>query len=129
MLKGKIVSQQVQMLLERMDMHPKEFARAGHLGIGSMSKWGYILESGEFNLLEKTLLRHKFRQLRRKVTQQEIMSIILTGRIDIEEEDKLAPVFSTTGRFGPFGSRMKTMVDISEDAEGNITEHVTHRKI
>lgn len=129
MLKDKIVSQQVRMLLERMDMHPKEFARAGHLGIGSVTKWGYILESGEFNLLEKTLLKHKLKQLRRKITQQEIMSVILTGRIEIEEEDNVAPVFSTTGRFGPLGSRVKTMVDISEDAEGNITEHVTHRKI
>lgn len=125
-LYDKIVSQQVRMLLERMDMHPKEFARAGHLGIGSTTKWGYILESGEFNLLEQTLLKRKLKQLRRKVTQQEIMSVILTGRIEIEEEDKLAPVFSTAGRFGP---RMQTMIDISEDAEGNITEHVMHKKI
>ena len=129
MFKDKIVSQQVRMLLDRMDMHPKEFARAGHLGIGSTTKWGYTLESGEFNLLEKTLLKRKLKQLRRKVTQQEIMSLILTGRIELDEEDDVAPIFSTTGRFGPFVPRMKTMVDISEDAEGNITEHVTHRKI
>lgn len=126
MFKDKIVSQQVRMLLDRMDMHPKEFARSGHLGIGSISKWDYILTSGGFNVIEKALLKRKLKQLRRKVTQQEIMSVILTGRIEFEEEDKAAPMFSTTGRFGP---RMKTMVDISEDAEGNITEHVTHRKI
>lgn len=129
MFKDKIVSQQVRMLLDRMDMHPKEFARAGHLGIGSTTKWDYILTSGGFNVIEKALLKRKLRQLRRKVTQQEIMSLILTGRIELEEEDNVAPIFSTTGRFGPFVPRMKTMVDISEDAEGNITEHVTHRKI
>lgn len=128
-MRDRFVSPQVRILLERMDLYPEEFARAGHLGIGSTTKWDYILTSGEFNLLEKTLLKRKLKQLRRKVTQQEIMSLILTGRIELDEEDDVAPIFSTTGRFGPLMPRMKTMVDISKDAEGNITEHVTHRKI
>ena len=72
-----LISEQVKILLERMDLHPEEFVRpyeARRLN----SKWAEVLNEGCFNLVERLLLRRKYDALRRKATQEMIMQTIVS---------------------------------------------------
>ena len=97
-MRDRFISQQVCMLLDRMDTHPEEFAKKAHLSqFGGMSttRWAYVIESGEFNLLEKFLLKRKLHHLRRKATQ----TLILDTFLQEAQEREQGPNMSTTSRF------------------------------
>ena len=95
-MRDRFISQQVRILLERMDTHPEEFAQGGHLSqFSSITRWGYILEQGEFNRLEDFLLKRKLRKLRRRATQTFILDTLLQEK----EESEPGPTMSTAGRF------------------------------
>ena len=95
-MRDRFVSQQVRILLERMDMQPDEFVRPRHLGIGGLAgKWEYVLHSGEFNSLEKFLIRRKMKRLRRKATQEQILSTILNEQ---NSEENTGFSFDTVSR-------------------------------
>lgn len=120
-MRSSLVSPQVRMLLERMDMCPEEFV-ASELDIGMLSrqsKWYRLLNDGEFNVVEKVLIHHKYKKLKRAATRTAIMDIILNGG----QEDPQVPLFSTTGRFNK--PPPQTMVDLSVDANGNTHEVTT----
>lgn len=111
------VSEQVKILLERMDMHPEEFVRpyeSRHLN----TKWGEVLDEGTFNRVERFLIKRKFRALKRKVTQDLILATIMyEGE---KEEDYVA--HSTTGRFNTKRMRMFSAQQIEEAKQKAIRE-------
>jgi hypothetical protein len=71
-----IISEQVKILLDRMDMHPDEFVHPFE-SRNVTSKWEYILNMGEFNKVEKFLIKRKVRALKRKATQDNILATIM----------------------------------------------------
>lgn len=92
----KLVSEQVQILLERMDMHPGEFVKSYDYGVHN-GKWYDILHGGTFNIIERTLIKRKYKKLKRKATQKDIMTTIMHG--GDQEDDTLGPAMSTISRF------------------------------
>ena len=91
-----IVSEQVKILLERMDLYPQEFVRP-YESRRLASKWNEILQGGTFNKVEEFLLRRKFYKLRRKATQDMILATIMYEPDDVREEDYVP--LTTTSRF------------------------------
>ena len=71
-----LVSEQVKILLERMDLYPEEFVRS-YESRRLNTKWGEVLNEGCFNPVEKFLLGRKYNALRRKATQEVIMVTIM----------------------------------------------------
>ena len=94
----KVVSEQVKMLLERMDLYPEEFTDVSDL-LHRRSKWESILTHGTFNLVERFLIHRKYKQIRRAATQQSIVSTLLYEPNDKEVLGSADPLFSTTSRF------------------------------
>lgn len=110
-MRDRIISKQVLMLLDRMDVYPEEFVQGGHLSsFNSQGKWNYVLTSGEFNVIERFLLRRKMKKLRREATQQQILSTILYEPAEDEVQDESnSPRLSTTSRFSPELARQALM--------------------
>jgi hypothetical protein len=71
-----IISEQVKILLDRMDMHPDEFVHPFEAR-NVTSKWEYIINKGEFNKVEKFLINRKVHALKRKATQDLILATIM----------------------------------------------------
>jgi hypothetical protein len=71
-----IVSEQVKILLDRMEMYPEEFVHP-YESRRINSKWGEVLDEGTFNRLERFLIKRKVRALKRKVTQDLILATII----------------------------------------------------
>lgn len=71
-----LISEQVKILLERMDLYPEEFVRSfesRHLE----TKWNEILQEGHFNRVEKFLIKRKYVKLKREATREAIMQTIM----------------------------------------------------
>lgn len=71
-----IISEQVKIMLERMDLYPEEFVRpfeSRHIE----TKWNDILQEGRFNRIEKFLIMRKYVKLRRQATRDAIMATIM----------------------------------------------------
>jgi hypothetical protein len=91
-----IISEQVKILLERMDMHPEEFVHPFE-SRNIEPKWHGLLHNGAFGIVEKFLIKRKYNALRRKVTQEMILATIMyEGE---KEDDDLLVRHSTVGRF------------------------------
>ncbi len=72
----EIVSEQVKILIERMDMYPEEFVHpfeSRHIE----TKWNSILLEGRFNWIEKFLIKRKYVKLKRQATREAIMATIM----------------------------------------------------
>ena len=91
-----IISDQVKILLERMDMHPEEFVHPFE-SRNIEPKWHGLLHNGAFGVVEKFLIKRKYNALRRKATQELILATIVYADEEKEEENYVA--HSTTGRF------------------------------
>ena len=91
-----IISDQVKILLERMDMHPEEFVHPFE-SRNIEPKWHSLLHNGAFGIVEKFLIKRKYNALRRKATQEMILATIMYADEEKEEKDYVA--HSTTGRF------------------------------
>lgn len=95
----RLISEQVKIMLDRMDDHPEEFCKT--LGMGNTlfdSKWAFVLSNGEFNCIEKFVLRRKMKRIRREVTRQQIMMTLVD---DVSYDPKYIPpvTISTASRF------------------------------
>lgn len=83
-------------MLDRMDSHPEEFCRALHLARPVyIDKWDMVLNAGEFNWVEKYLIKKKIKELKRSATHQQILMTIMYGG----EESEVPLKMSTTSRF------------------------------
>jgi len=71
-----IISEQVKILLERMDLYPQEFVRPFE-SRRLTPKWGEVLNEGTFNRVEQFLIKRKFQALKRKATQDQILATIM----------------------------------------------------
>ena len=71
-----IISEQVKIMLERMDMYPDEFVRPFE-SRNIETKWNDILQEGRFNRIEKFLIMRKYVKLRRQATRDAIMATIM----------------------------------------------------
>jgi hypothetical protein len=71
-----IISEQVKILLDRMDMYPDEFVRPFE-SRNIETKWNSILQEGRFNRIEKFLITRKYVKLRRQATRDAIMATIM----------------------------------------------------
>ena len=71
-----IISEQVKIMLERMDMCPEEFVRPFE-SRNIETKWNDILQEGRFNRIEKFLIMRKYVRLRRQATRDAIMATIM----------------------------------------------------
>ena len=91
----RIISEQVKILLERMDLYPDEFVRP-YESRNLFSKWSEVMNDGTFNAAEKFLLNRKLKQLKRKATQEAIMQTIMYEPTPEEGPDTY---FGTTSRF------------------------------
>jgi hypothetical protein len=81
----KIISEQVKIMLERMDMYPDEFVRpfeSRHVE----TKWNEILQEGRFNRVEKFLIMRKYVKLRRQATREAIMATIMYDEKEAPDE-------------------------------------------
>jgi Zn-dependent M32 family carboxypeptidase len=98
MLRDRFVSPQVQILLDRMESHPEEFCKSLSITQALYNeKWDTVLSAGEFNLVEKYLIKRKIKGLRRKITHQQILMTIMYGE-NLQERES-GPAMSTTSRF------------------------------
>jgi hypothetical protein len=95
-----IISEQVKILLDRMDMHPDEFVHP-YESRNINSKWGEVLDEGTFNRLERFLIKRKMRALKRKVTQDLILATIMYEGESMREEDFIPRQFSNRRMFTP----------------------------
>jgi hypothetical protein len=69
-----------------MESHPDEFYKVLQISKHMLGdKWDLVLNAGEFNLAEKYLLRKKMKELKRKVTHQQILLTIMYGKDPLEE--------------------------------------------
>ena len=91
-----IISDQVKILLERMDMHPEEFVHPFE-SRNIEPKWHGLLHNGAFGIVEKFLIKRKYNAIRRKATQDMILATIMYERDDVREEDYVP--LTTTSRF------------------------------
>ena len=109
-MRGSLISQQVRILLERMDMYPEEFINDNLLlGVYSIqAKWQRILNEGTFTRIEKILIKRKYIALKRAATLNAIMETILEGDAPKEE---LGQAFSTTSRFDQALQNKKIIVN------------------
>jgi len=71
-----IISEQVKIMLERMDMYPDEFVRPFE-SRNIETKWNDILQEGRFNRIEKFLIMRKYVKLKRQATRDAIMATIM----------------------------------------------------
>ena len=71
-----IISEQVKIMLERMDMYLEEFVHPFE-SRNVEPKWHGLLHNGAFGTIESFLIKRKYNALRRKVTQDLIMSMIM----------------------------------------------------
>lgn len=92
----KFCSEQVCILLERMDSHPEEFVNGYGKSRYFEPKWSTILNEGGFTKIEKHLLKSKMFGIRRKQTQADILLVLMQ---DVTGDDDEGPKMSTTSRF------------------------------
>jgi hypothetical protein len=92
----KFCSDQVCILLERMDSHPEEFVNVYGKPRYYEPRWSSLLTEGAFSLIEKRLLKRKLFALRRKQTQADIIATLTQ---DVTDADDEGPRMSTAGRF------------------------------
>ena len=92
----KFCSDQVCILLERMDSHPEEFVNPHGKSRFYEPRWASLLNDGAFGLIEKRLLKRKLFALRQKQTQADILSVLMQNATDADDE---GPRMSTAGRF------------------------------
>ena len=90
----KFCSDQVCILLERMDSHPEEFVNVYGKPRYYEPRWSSLLNEGAFSLIEKRLLKRKLFALRRKQTQADIIATLTQ---EVADDD--GPTMSTAGRF------------------------------
>ena len=88
-----IISEQVKIMLERMDMYPDEFVHPFE-SRNVDPKWHGLLHNGAFGTIESFLIKRKYNALRRKVTRDLIMSMIMHH----ETEEPRNYVFDTVSR-------------------------------
>jgi hypothetical protein len=80
-----IISEQVKIMLERMDMYPEEFVRPFE-SRNIETKWNDILQEGRFNRIEKFLIMRKYVKLRRQATRDAIMATIMYDEKEAPDE-------------------------------------------
>lgn len=80
-----IISEQVKIMLERMDMYPDEFVRPFE-SRNIETKWNDILQEGRFNRIEKFLIMRKYVKLRRQATRDAIMATIMYDEKEASDE-------------------------------------------
>ena len=94
-MRGRFVSQQVRILLERMDLYPEEFVRpfeSRHIE----TKWNEVLQEGHFNRIEKFLIKRKYVKLKRQATREAIVATIMYD--ESKQEESFASRFDTVSR-------------------------------
>jgi hypothetical protein len=74
-----IISEQVKILLQRMDERPEDFFKdpLEPIRYQEPTTWSRIAALGYFNIVERILVHFKFRKIRRLKTQQEIIECLL----------------------------------------------------
>ena len=92
-MRDRFVSPQVRILLERMDMYPDEFVHPFE-SRNVDPKWHGLLHNGAFGTIESFLIKRKYNALRRKVTRDLIMSMIMHH----ETEEPLNYFFDAVSR-------------------------------
>lgn len=94
-----LISEQVKILLERMDLYPDEFVRPFE-SRRLETKWNEVLQEGHFNRIEKFLIKRKYVKLKRKATREAIMQTIMYEEPTSEEEtyrfDTVSRAYNTT---------------------------------
>jgi hypothetical protein len=94
----RLISEQVQILLERMDTHPEDFySDNSYLGVIHSRPWLDLVKSGSFTLVERVIINKKLKQLRRDMTKNRIITLLVEPRYDEFNEDSVR--ISTTSRF------------------------------
>ena len=107
----KLCAEQVNILLDRMESHPEEFYKVLQIARPMYeSKWDMVLSAGEFNRIEKFLIKRKMKELKREATHRQILMTIMYGKDeDLGETYK----FSTAGRFSQTEHDRKMVVSKS----------------
>lgn len=91
----KIISEQVKILLERMDLYPEEFVRPFE-SRNIQTKWNEILQEGYFNRVEKFLIKRRYVKLKRQATREAIVATIMYD--ESAQEESFASRFDTVSR-------------------------------
>ena len=95
----RFCSEQVCILLERMESYPEEFVNVYGKPRYYEPRWSSLLNEGAFSKIEKHLLKSKMFGIRRKQTQNDIIAT-LTQEVADEDAGMIGgPNISTTSRF------------------------------
>jgi hypothetical protein len=111
----KFCSDQVCILLERMDSHPEEFVNVYGKPRYYEPRWSSLLNEGAFSKIEKHLLKSKMFGIRRKQTQADIIATLTQ---EVADED--GPTMSTAGRFSDELSKKMILTKAQMEAIRNI---------
>lgn len=94
----RLISEQVEILLERMDTHPEDFyADNSYLGVIHSRPWLDLVKGGSFTLVERVIINKKLKQLKRDMTKNRIITLLVEPRYDEFNDDSVR--ISTTSRF------------------------------
>ena len=97
----KLCSQEVNILLDRMESHPEEFYQSVSLSASILGgKWDLLLTAGEFTRIEKFLLRRNMRKLKRMATHRLIITTLVDEPVNRDYGMLSDPyIMSTVGRY------------------------------
>lgn len=110
----RFCSEQVCILLERMDSHPEEFVNVYGKPRYYEPRWSSLLNEGAFSKIEKHLLKSKMFGIRRKQTQNDIIATLTQEVVDDD-----GPRMSTAGRFSDELSRKMILTKAQMEAIRN----------
>ena len=77
-MKNIFCSEQVQIMLERMDTHAEDFmAPPSPFMLGGSKPWLELAKTGSFNLVERVLIRTKLKKVARQGTKNRIIELLV----------------------------------------------------
>jgi len=77
-MKNIFCSEQVQILLERMDTHAEDFMMPhSPFTLGGLKPWLELAKGGSFNLVERIIIRRKLKKVARQATKNRIIELLV----------------------------------------------------
>lgn len=73
-----LISEQVQILLERMNTHSEDFYSDNSFhGVIHSRPWLDLVKNGSFSLVERIVINKKLKQLKREMTKNRIITLLV----------------------------------------------------
>lgn len=111
-MKNFFVSEQVQILLQRMKDRPEDFFPDESFGVrmGFEVTWESLVRKGRFNLIERFLINRRMHKIDRDRTKNAILEKLISKPVDPNDI-----IFSNTPTITIPSRAQRTLVDIKDD--------------